>query len=241
MSNFKNFMSSALSNPNNFSDAQLVQPTNDLDTALNAISDFVNGALSQISLTSYVYLSGNAISPSGRKMNERLHLHPGFLYFNEAAAGIELVNAEDINYKLPYNNSLQYVNLLSAEELIGFYIEVTATDLTDGIVSLASTADSVVCERAFSVRTGETVGIFVPSRTHLVDEDKSFGFDGTGTALDPFKVTANEATTVNTSDAILTPRVFDESNHSLTLSYQNVYISIEAISNKFPYLKDYFS
>lgn len=240
MGNFKNFLSSALANRNNFSDAQIVTPSTDLNASLATISDFVNGALSQISLTSYIFLSGNAISPSGRKMNERLHLHPGFLYFNEAAAGIELVNAEDINYKLAYNTAQSYAKLESDQELLGFYLEVSATDLTDGIMNVTSNADGVTCERSFSIRTGETVGVFIPARTHEVDEEKTFALDGTGTVLDPFVLVAQEGTSVNTSDAILTPRQFNDTTNQLALTYQNVYISVEAISNKFPYLKDYF-
>lgn len=243
MSKFQNFLTRVINNTNNVQSVVTPLPTANFDAALDGIGSFVNGALSAIQMSSYIFVDENPISVSGKKDTEMLMLHPGYYYFDSATT--DNVFGETEVYQLPLESSVKYAELTSNDEaVLGVFLTLSATNQTNGEVLITSTFDGVAATRQILIDFQKPVNVFIPCRTHKVQEDKTYSKSGTGAVGDPYIVdTAVTIDNVSTQALFkatsLNPAGADPAN--IALKYQNVYIEVETISNLFSYLKAYFA
>jgi len=245
MSKFNNFLSRVLANANNVQTVTTPLPTTSFDAAIDGIGAFVNGALSQMQMTSHIFVDDNPISVSGRKDTENLMLHPGFYYFDEGTT--DNVYGETEIYQLALENTVKYSELTTAAgvKVLGVFLTLSATNQTNGEVTITSTFDGVTASRQILIDFNRPVNVFIPCRTHAVQETKSYDKTGTGAIDDPYIVESDVTLTDVSTQGLFKSQALLASTEStpanITVKYQNVYVEVETISNLFTYLKAYFS
>lgn len=235
-SRFSGFLGNALKYSKNITEVRTPFSTENMNDALSTIADFVQGALSEAVLNSFVYVSDNAISVTGHDTDERLVLHPGYFYFDETT--IDTVDAKTVTYVLPLESALRYAKLETVTKSVGWFLVLTATNRTQGFVRLKVKFDGIEVSREIQVPYDSPVAVFIPGRGHLTGENKTYAIVGTGTFPDQYVVTAASSPTLNSSKALF--KQVDFPAGALTLEFQDVQIEAELLPATFPYVRKYF-
>lgn len=241
MSRFNDFFSKAVANMNNVSLVETPRPTTSLEDAYSSIANFVNGALSRVQLTSYIFVSGKGlISISGRESSENLSILPGYYYFGNNT--VENLWETSKIYKFDYAATTQVINLTTnGEEAVGFLLTLSATNQTNGQITIDSTFDGYTTTREIMIDYINPVQVFIPCRNHAINQDVTFSVSGTGTSLDPFILDADNDVTLEKSQAIMSPRIVAATGDNVVkLSAQAMYVEVEVLPNYYTYLQKLF-
>lgn len=241
MSRFNQFFSKAVANSNNVSQVETPRPTLNLQAAYDNIATFVNGALSRVQLSSWFYITGNGvISVSGRKDFENISVLPGFYYFSDGAEQ-NLWESTEI-YKFPLDTNQQTLQISSGgKEVLGFVLTLSATNQTNGQCAIEATFDGYTGTREIMINFGEPVTVFIPCRNHAIQQENTFSVAGTGTALDPFQLSAAPSLSLEQSQSLFTARKVDYTgDNTISITYQNMYVEVEVLPNYYSYLTKFF-
>jgi hypothetical protein len=239
MARFNSFIDGALNDQRIRSEVRMPFNGQTLDEAMRDIASFVNGALSELVLGSYIFVGPNAISVTGWNSEERLVLHPGFFYYeDDTTDGVDRLQSVQI---MPREEIVRYAQLGTNVPVMGVLLQLTATDRTQGYAKIRFECDGVVAYREVQVAADDPVIVAIFCRTHDTGESKTYAVSGDGSSGTPYQIATNVDVAPNQTKALFKARQIDPLGAvNLSIEYQLVQVEVEVLPQTFPYLRRYF-